>query len=151
MKFKSEKGFTGVDIAIAIVVLFIFVSIISILSYGVSSSAKELELKSKATYLAIDELEKMKNLDFEDIADYGVCFDNKVNYVEKDENDQDIVIDEVAIDGEEGFYRTILINDYKDIDSTKTEGLVKKVTVQISYVFKAKTEVVEMSTVLSKE
>ena len=151
MKFKSEKGFTGVDIAIAIVVLFIFVSIISILSYGVSSSAKELELKSKATYLAIDELEKMKNLDFETIADYGVCFDNKVNYIGKDENEQNIVIDEVAIDGEEGFYRTILINDYKDIDSTKTEGLVKKVTVQISYVFKAKTEMVEMSTVLAKE
>ena len=151
MKFKSEKGFTGVDIAIAIVVLFIFVSIISILSYSVSSSAKELELKSKATYLAIDELEKMKNLDFEDIADYGENCEKGDTYIEKDENEQDIVIDTVAIDGEEGFYRTILINDYKDIDSTKIEGLVKKVTVQISYMFKAKTEVVELSTVLSKE
>ena len=33
MKLKSEKGFTGVDVAIAVVVLFIFVSLIAIMSY----------------------------------------------------------------------------------------------------------------------
>lgn len=140
MKFKSEKGFTGVDIAIAVVVIFIFISIISILSYNVSSSAKELELKSKATYLAIDEIEKIKNLDFEDIEDYGESYENG-----------DVYTDTEEITNEEGFYRKILIKDYKDIDSNKTEGLVKKVTIQISYMFKAKTEVVELSTVLAKE
>ena len=33
MKFYSEKGYTGVDIAISVIVIFIFVSLISFLIY----------------------------------------------------------------------------------------------------------------------
>ena len=53
---KSEKGYIGVDIAISIVVLFIFVSLIASLSYRVNSSSQEIELKSKASELAVSEI-----------------------------------------------------------------------------------------------
>ena len=48
-------------------------------------------------------------------------------------------------------YETVI--DYTDIDGNqdKTKDLVKKVTVKISYMFKAKEQSVELSTVLSKE
>ena len=140
MKFKSEKGFTGVDIAIAVIVLFMFVSLIAVLSYNFSSSSKELELKSKATYIAIDEIEKMKNLKFDEIAGYRKNEENKGEYLPSEE-----------IADEEGFYRRVLMEDYADIDTTKIPGLVKKVTVEVTYMYKGKEEKVELSTVLSKE
>ena len=43
------------------------------------------------------------------------------------------------------------INDYHDIDITKTEDVVKKVTVVISYQFKGKTEEVKLSILLARE
>lgn len=140
MRFKSEKGFSGVDIAIAVVVLFIFVSLIAILSYNFSSASKELELKSKATYIAVDEIEKMKNLDFDEIAGFRKDEENDGEYLASEE-----------IEDEEGFYRRVLIEDYADIDSSKIPGLVKKVTVEVSYMYKGKEQRVELSTVLSKE
>ena len=64
MKMKSEKGFTGIDIAISVTVLFIFVSIIAVLTYNINSSSKEVELKEEAINLAIDEIEKIKRKTF---------------------------------------------------------------------------------------
>lgn len=140
MNFKSEKGFTGVDIAIAVIVLFIFVSLIAILFYNYSSSSKELELKSKATYMAIDKLEEMKNLNFDEIAGFRKNEENNGEYLASQE-----------IEGEEGFYRRVLMEDYADIEANKVPGLVKKVTVEVTYMYKGKEQKVELSTVLSKE
>ena len=43
--------------------------------------------------------------------------------------------------------------DYTDIQGNegKTKNIVKKATVKISYMYKAKEQIVELSTVLSKE
>lgn len=129
---KSEKGYTGVDIAISIIVLFIFISIISILSYQFNSTAKEMELKAQATTIAVDEIENMKNKSIEDI---------------EIENTEYRKTTEV----QEGFYRTINVQDYHDIDETKMAGLVKKVTVRIQYKSKKDIETIEFSTIISKE
>ena len=123
MKLKSEKGFTGIDMAIAVVVLFIFVSIIAMLSYSINSSAKEINLKSEATAIAVEEIEKLKNKTF----------------------------DEISKTGKEGFYKTITIKDYSEIAQEKVPGLVKQATVTISYQFKAEEKKVELSTIFSKE
>lgn len=136
MKIKSEKGYTGVDIAISIVVLFIFVSLIAILSYNFNSSAKEMELKSEAIAIAIDEIEAIKNIDFDEVKDLR----NKAQY---------ITTQEVA--GKQGFYKTVMIEDYADNNPDITPGLVKKVTVLIQYMFKGKEQTIELSTILSKE
>lgn len=140
MKIRSEKGFTGVDVAISVVILFIFVSIIAVLSYNYSSSAKQIELESEATYLAINEIEAMKNLGFEGIADFEKDATNKGEFKPLEE-----------IENEEGFYRKVIVEDYADINPDKTPGIVKKVTVQVTYMFKGKQQKVELSTVLSKE
>ena len=133
MEMKSEKGYTGIDIAISVVVLFIFVSLIAILSYNFNSSSKEIELKSKATAIAVSEIEMMKNKTLEDI-----------------EKEIDTSYRETT-EIEEGFFRTITVQDYHDIDETKIPGLVKKITVQVQYKFKGKIQDVELSTIVSKE
>lgn len=129
---KSEKGYTGVDIAISVLVLFLFVSFIATLSYRANSSAKEIELKSKASEIAISEIEAIKNKTWEEITTEDIEYRDTTEI-------------------EEGFYRTILVQDYHDIDATKNSEIVKKVTVQIKYRFKGKEEMVEFSTMMAKE
>ena len=55
------------------------------------------------------------------------------------------------IDSNEGFFRKIIIQDYHDIDSSRTAGIVKKITVQISYKFKNQNKTVELSSIKAKE
>lgn len=129
---KSEKGYTGVDVAISVLVLFLFVSFIATLSYRVNSSSREIELKSKASEIAISEIEAIKNKTWEDITTEDIGYRDTTEI-------------------EEGFYRTILVEDYHDIDATKNSDVVKKVTVQIKYKFKGKEEMVEFSTMMAKE
>ena len=138
MDIKKEKGFTVIDIAISVIVLFIFVSLIAILIYNFNSSTEEVELKSEATYLAIDEIENIKNAGFKPIE--TISSNNGGNPYKDEET------------GNDGFYKKVIITDYTDIDGNenKIPYLVKQVTVQISYMFKGKTQTVELSTVLSK-
>ena len=141
MKFYSEKGYTGVDIAISVIVIFIFVSLISFLIYRFNSSAKEVELKSEATSIAVEEIEKVKQDGFD-----GMNKDTK-----KDKNGNSL--ENQKVENKEGFFKTIIVQDYADLDnnSEKIPNLVKKVTVKISYMFQAKEQSVELSTILSKE
>lgn len=131
---KSEKGYTGIDIAISVVVIFIFVSVIATLSYTFNSSSKEVELKAEATAIAVEEIEKMKN-----------------KTIEKTETEDTSYRETTEIENKQGFYRTITVQDYHDIDATKISGLVKKVTVTIQYMFKGETQTVELSTIIAKE
>ena len=139
MKLRSEKGFTGIEIAVSVVIIFIFVSIIAILNYRISSTAKEIELKSDATYLAINEIESVKSDSFSK-------YDNR-----SEKNGNSIIVNNEEI--KEGYYKTISVIDYTGLpgNENKTENIVKKVTVKVSYMFKAKEQTVELSTVVTKE
>lgn len=145
MKMKSEKGYTGIDIAISVVVIFIFVSLIATLSYNINSSSKEIELRSEATFLALESIETMKNINFEDIKNRSVANGNS-QYIPTDTTKQ---TEEIA--EKQGFFKRVIIEDYSDMDSSKISGLVKKITVQIKYMFKGKEQNVELSTIVSKE
>ncbi len=143
-RMRSQKGYTGIDIAISVIVIFIFVSLITMLIYNFNSSADELKIKSDATYIAVNEIEKIKSQNFSDFL--GM---NKTTTVDKDGNS----LVNQPVDGNEGFYRTITITDYKDINESADiiEDIVKKITVKISYMYKGKERSVELSTILSKE
>lgn len=145
MKMKSEKGYTGIDIAISVIVIFIFVSLIATLSYNINSSSKEIELKSEATFLALESIETMKNINFADIEDRSLANGNS-QYIPTDTTKET-----EEIEGKEGFFKRVIIEDYSDINSSKNPGLVKKITVQIKYMFKGKEQSVELSTIVAKE
>ncbi|MCI8444766.1 MAG: hypothetical protein HFJ37_06465 [Clostridia bacterium] len=139
MNLKSQKGYTGIDIAISVMVIFIFVSLIALLIYNVNSTSQKIELKSEATYIAIDEIEAIKNESFATYEERSVASGNSEEQAE--------------VEGKEGFYKTIIVEDYTDIqgNENKIPNLVKKITVRISYMFQAKEQNIEISTILSKE
>ncbi len=132
MNIKSEKGYTGIDIAISVIVIFIFISLISMLSYNFNSTSMEIEYKAKALDLAITEIETMKTKTWQDITT------EETNYRETTQI-------------QEGYYRTIIVEDYNDIDSSKIAQILKKITVRIEYKFKKTIKKVELSTLIVRE
>ncbi len=148
MKIRSEKGFTGIDISVSVIIAFIFITIISVLVYRVNSTSKEITLKSDATYLAINEIEQVKSQSIEAYTGRSEANGNSV-IIENEE----ITNEPEYADKYEGYYKTITVMDYTDIPGNEwaTSDVVKKVTVKISYMFQAKEQSVEISTILSKE
>lgn len=140
MNFRSEKGFTGIDIAVSVVIIFIFISIIAMLSYRINSTSKEIQLKSDAIYVAINEIENAKSKGLEEFEGRSVADGNSV------------VVENVETE-KQGYYKTITVLDYTDLDGNadKTKDIVKKVTIKITYMYKAKEQSVELSTLLTKE
>ena len=53
MKIKDEKGFTGVDVAIATVVIIVFLGFIAGLFYNLASTSTRVERKTRATNRSI--------------------------------------------------------------------------------------------------
>lgn len=139
MKKNNDKGFTGVDIAISVVIIFLFVSVIAVLIYNFNSISKEIDLKSTASFLAINEIESMKSLTFEEIKDISEANKNSEYIATQEINEYD------------GFFKKVNIVDYNDLDPTKIPGIIKKITVQIMYTFKGEEQKVELSTIMSKE
>ena len=133
MNFKSEKGATGIDITIAIIIIGLFIGLIVSLMYGINKSSKDIERKTEATNYAISEIEKLKAEDFDTLESKQTS-----GY----------------IDGTP-YYKTIKVVDYADLEENQGEdkerGLIKKVTVEISYKSGKEDKKVELSTALSKE
>lgn len=133
---KNQKGYTGVDIAISVVVITIFIALIGTLVFNFNSSSNEMEYKSKALDIAINKIEEIKALEIGNI--------NNEAKQELNEN--------------KGFYQEVKVIDATELqeisDDSEIEqisGLVKKVTVTVSYQFRNQTKSVELSTIISRE
>ena len=123
-----------VHIIISVIILFIFVSLISTMFYNFNVSGKELERRSEAVNIAVSQIEQIKINGFSQLI-----------------NGNDISWNKETIEGKEGYYKTITVEDYADTDETKQRDVVKKVNVKITYKFKNQEQNVELSTILSKE
>ena len=133
---KKENGYTGVDIAISVIVITIFIALIGTLVFNFNSSSNEMEYKSKALDIAINKIEEIKALEIGNI--------NNEAKQELNEN--------------KGFYQEVKVIDATELQEISDDseikqisGLVKKVTVTVSYQFRNQTKSVELSTIISRE
>lgn len=133
MDLREQKGFAGSDIIISVIILFIFVSLISTMFYNFNISGKEVERRSEAVNIAVSEIEQIKINGFSQLINDNISCEKK------------------AVEGKNGYYKTITVEDYADTDTTKQKDVVKKVNVKITYKFKNQEQNVELSTILSKE
>lgn len=148
---KNQKGYTGVDIAISVVVITIFIALIGTLVFNFNSNSNEMEYRSKALDYAINKIEELKAYDINDqkiinletATSKGTAAENEI----LDENNKGT-----------GYYEKIEVVDAKDIMSDSdlggrvgVSGLVKKVTVTVSYQFRNQTKSVELSTIVAKD
>ena len=144
MDIRSQKGYTGIDIAISVIVITIFISLIAVLIYIFNRSYNEVQLKSKETEIAIDEIEKVKVAGFKAY--------EEMDQTTKEDKEGNSLVNQ-SVEEEHGFYKTISVEDYTDTENNedKISNLVKRVTVTISYMVKGQEQQVSLSTILSKE
>lgn len=142
MNKKNEKGITTIDITIAIILITLFVALIATLMYSISANHNTIERKSEATNYAINEIEAIKQQDFNTLQDTDEATNEFENIVDNSGNAT-------------GYAKKIIITDYSKLPENKDNttiiaGLVKKVTVQVSYKDGDTTQTIEISTVLTK-
>ncbi len=143
MDRKSEKGITTIDVTVAVILITIFVAIITTLMYYVNTNQKEIERKSEATNYAINEIEAIKQQDFETLQD-----------TDETANDYENIVDSTG--HATGYAKKVTIIDYSNLPENQgntaiVSGLVKKVTVQVSYKDAGLTQTIELSTVITKK
>lgn len=136
MNLKSNKGFTGVDVAIAGIVLIIFMSLITGLFYNISSTNKKIERKSMATQLAIKTIETMKKTKFEELVPNMTL--NELNEVQELEENK---IQNIP----NGYNIVISVQKYND------EEVIKIISVEVSYINGKNTENVKLETLVKIE
>lgn len=69
MNLKNNKGFAGVDVAVATVIFIVFVSLVASLFYNTANTSKKIQRKATATNLCIEIIEALKASNFDDLAD----------------------------------------------------------------------------------
>lgn len=142
MRIKNEQGITNIDLTITIILITLFITIIATLIFTINRNSTSVERGTEATNYAINEIENLKAQDFETLTD-------------TDDTTNDF-IDITDAEGQlTGYSKKITITDYANLpenqdDDTILSGLVKKVTVEISYKDGDTIETVDLSTVISK-
>lgn len=140
MKVKSENGITNIDITVSIILITLFVAIIATLMYNINSNSNSVERRSIATNYAINEIESLKAQNFDELEET----------VEPNE------FEDILENGNPtGYAKKVTIIDYANLEENKDDdtivpGLVKKVTVEISYKDGNTTQTIDLSTVIAK-
>ena len=128
MNWKNEKGITTIDITVSIILITLFVALIAVLIYNVNKNSDSMERRAEATNYVINAIAEIKTTNF----------DNLQN------SEQNI--------GDTGYYEKITVIDYVDLKKEDfiMSGLVKKVTVEVSYKDGDTTQTVDLSTIRTK-
>ena len=128
MNWKNEKGITTIDITVSIILITLFVALIAVLIYNVNKNSDSMERRAEATNYVINAIAEIKTTNF----------DNLQN------SEQNI--------GDTGYYEKITVKDYVDLKKEDfiMSGLVKKVTVEVSYKDGNTTQTVDLSTIRTK-
>lgn len=143
MDIKSEKGITGMDIAISVIIITIFISLIAVLSFNIQKTQEDIKRRSEATSYAIEIIEELKLNGFSNLPEKGT---NKIDGFE----------DGYILD-EEGkttpYYQEITVKDYSELEGNENKyaEIIKIITVKISYKSGSETESVEITTDITKE
>lgn len=143
MLFRSEKGFTGIDIAISVIIITIFISMMANLISNIILNSKKMERTEIATAYAVQEIEKIKAQGYRD------------NYNEKGIYSEEILNEEDIMDNSNtftGYSKKTTIKDYVFIksDTTKQKNKLKEITVEVSFKLGKDIQKVNISTYVTE-
>ena len=112
MNFRSEKGFTGIDIVLSIIIVITFTSIIVSLMYSVKMENYRIKAMAISNIYLVETLENI-----------GIA-----NYDEIKSDNTDLFPKEMSTE----FEKKIEVTSISDEDTSK-EDIIKKVKVTIAY------------------
>ncbi|MBR0351049.1 MAG: type II secretion system protein [Clostridia bacterium] len=162
MKFKSEKGFTLIDITVALIVVLAFMSLISVLFFNLTKSSKSIERESDATFIATSVIEDVKAQDYFNIAltnnsiisDNNISSENGLNVVKVGSNEQYKYLDgsTVKVSIPDGYTCILTVQNYVPRDKIEANpnyaetDLVKLVSAEVMYRVGGETKSVQIKT-----
>ena len=128
MNWKNEKGITTIDITVSIILITLFVALIAVLIYNVNKNSDSMERRAEATNYVINAIAEIKTTNFDNL-----------------QNSEQNIVDT-------GKKKKITVIDYADLKKEDfiMSGLVKKVTVEVSYKDGNTTQTVDLSTIRTK-
>ena len=124
---KSEKGFTGVDIAISVVILMVFVTVITSMFYNLTVASSRIERKTEATSIAIKTIETMKILEFDKLTE-GMDLEDINN----------LISDKIEVPN--GYTVTV------GVDNSTYPDVIKIISVQVDYKLGKQDETINIET-----
>ena len=142
---KKENGFTGLDIVISVFVLTIFIAVIGNLLVLINLNYKRIERNSKAMIYAIQEIEKIKALGYQEKYE-GKGINERDNLLEEDTD--------IYENGKfTGYHKSVYVEDYVYITQNldKQSDILKRITVEISYGLGNKKQQVHLDACIVKE
>lgn len=143
MNLRNNRGFTGIDVSVALVIIVLFAGLVASLVYKFGIASKEIDRKSEATYLAIQVIEGIKQMDYQDIIE-DTAGGMTVQNIESSTGQ--------TIENEDGYTITINVQNYKDkMQNDTLEDVMKIVKVTVEYTVETETQNVDVSTVVTKE
>ncbi len=128
MKQKNNKGYTGIDVAVAVMILMIFISTISALFYNLSYASKRLERKAIATNMAVNVIEAMKIRGYSNLT------------VSNNLSLSDIGLKMSIPNGYK--IKKISVEDYKNLNK------IKIISVEIGYTLKSNEQSIKIETLV---
>lgn len=142
MKIRSEKGITNIDLTVSIILITLFVAIIATLMYTINTNSSSMDRRTEAINYAINEIESLKAQNFTSLQDTDDTTNDFTNITDTEGHPT-------------GYSKKITIIDYANLpeneeDDTIVSGLVKKVTVEISYKDGNAIKTVDLSTAIAK-
>ena len=160
MNFKSEKGFTGIDITVALIVILLFMSIIAVIFFNITKSSKSIDRKSEATYMATSIIEGFKSMDYDDIVftenENWVKVINSVDGQEKIISYNGVKITN-SIQIKDGYTCKVKVYNYVPEDkkelgeNAQNNDLVKVIKVRVEYKIGNEIESVDLTTSIVRE
>ena len=130
MKWREQKGISGIDIIVSVLLITIFVTIATMVSGKIFQNRNRLSVGRQAVSYAISEIESLKEQGLQDLQE-------KSGYIE-----------------DTAFYKTVTIEDAKSIlDSQNTNsqiktGKLKKAIVKIEYKEAGTIKTIQLATMI---
>lgn len=166
MKFRNNKGITGVDLSVALIIIVLFVGIISSLVYNFAISSRNINRKATATNIAIAKIENIKHDFINNEEDIGTEEGTKREYANINESTGEITyynayteasktpylvetkITKFAHYDESSYIQSLSPSDKNRI---LEENLLKIVDVTVSYSIGNKEENIQIKTAITRE
>ena len=156
MNFKSNKGYTGIDISIAMIIILVFIPTIFGIVYNLQKIRSRTERETIAVNIATDVLEIARSLNYSEVfisnenSEFKTLLNNKYSNMQNSNNTVNCNYSDV---NNIHYKIQVTVSNYypADIEVQDQNDLVKQITAEVMYPVGNSTKSINISTVLQNK
>lgn len=156
MNFKSNKGYTGIDISIAMIIILVFIPTIFGIVYNLQKIRSRTERETIAVNIATDVLEIARSLNYSEVfisnenSEFKTILNNKYSNLEISNNTVNCNYSDV---NNIHYKIQVTVSNYypADLEVQEQNDFVKQITVEVMYPLGNSTKSINISTILQNK